>query len=183
MKKLLTCLALTTALIAPGAMAQVLVIGNGLAKECFDAAKGSSVRYEIGIATCSRAINTQSMTRANRAATYINRGVLMMRAGRYDSALTDYDRAKNIDADTGAVYLNTGAAHIYMKDYDLALPALDKAIELDSQDLFAAYYNRGLVKEYTGDVTGAYYDFKKSLELKPGWVQAEQQLARFTIRQ
>lgn len=181
MKKRLAFVAAAIALMAPGAAAQVLVIGNGLASECYAAAQSRSVRYEIGIETCSRALNTQTMNKSNRAATYVNRGVLMMRAGRYDSALTDYDRAKRIDSSKGALYLNTGAAHIYKRDYELALPALDKAIELESQDLFAAYYNRGIAREYTGDVSGAYHDFKKSLELNPGWEMAEQQLSRFTV--
>ncbi|MEE9381488.1 MAG: tetratricopeptide repeat protein [Hyphomonadaceae bacterium] len=183
MKKLLTCLALTTALVVPAASAQVMVFGVGQSKECYDAALNRTVRLEIGIATCTQAINSETMTKNNRAATYVNRGVLRMRAGRYDLALSDYDRAQRLDPSKGALYLNAGAAHIYKQDYALALPALDKAIELESQDLFAAYYNRGIAREYSGDVTGAYNDFKMSLELKPGWVQAEQQLSRFTVQQ
>ena len=64
---------------------------------------------------------------------------------------------------------------------DSAFASLNRAIELDSADLFAAYYNRAIAREQTGDVTGAYYDFQKSLELKPDWDLAMRQLNRFSI--
>ena len=65
--------------------------------------------------------------------------------------------------------------------FPAALAPLDRAIELESIDLFAAYYNRAIAKENTGDVAGAYADFTKSLELKPGWELAERQLTRFSF--
>ena len=43
------------------------------------------------------------------------------------------------------------------------------------------FANSAIAKENTGDVAGAYYDFQKSLELKPGWELAERQLTRFKI--
>ena len=73
------------------------------------------------------------------------------------------------------------AAYIFKKDYESALVSLDKAIELNSEDLYAAYYNRAIAREHTGDTEGAYYDFVKSRELNPDFPQTERQLARFTV--
>ena len=123
------------------------------------------------------------MTRPNRAATYVNRGVIRMREGDHEDALDDYAKAIELQPELGAAYLNMGAAHIYQKDFDLALEPLNKAIELETIDIFAAYYNRAIARENTGDLPGAYNDFQKALELKPGWELAEKQLDRFTVRQ
>jgi len=81
----------------------------------------------------------------------------------------------------GATYLNEGAAHILRKDFNSALVSLDKAIELDSHDLYAAYYNRAIAKENTGDIQGAYFDFKRADELNPDWDLAKRQMARFQV--
>jgi len=118
----------------------------------------------------------------NRSATFVNRGIARMRDGRYDAALSDYASAERLRPERGSLYLNRGAAHIYKKDFASALVDLNKAIDLDSRQLFAAYYNRGIAKENTGDVEGAYFDFKKALELNPEFEQAKWQLGRFTVK-
>ncbi len=181
MKLKLMIAAAATALVAETASAQVFVIGNGLGGECFQKTKNNYSNFRSVEEICTRALREQSMTRSNRAATYVNRGVLRMREGMYEAALEDYAAAVGLQPDLGAAYLNEGAAHIYRRDFAAALGPLDRAIELESHDLFAAYYNRAIARENTGDVSGAYYDFRKSLELKPGWDLAERQLTRFSI--
>ena len=104
-----------------------------------------------------------------------------MRAGRYDQSLKDYAEAIRLRPELGAAWLNQGAALIYKRDFGAAIAPLNKAIELNSTDLFAAYYNRAIARENTGDVEGAYADFKKSLELRPEWDLAERQLTRFVV--
>jgi tetratricopeptide (TPR) repeat protein len=81
----------------------------------------------------------------------------------------------------GATYLNEGAALIYKKDFNSALNALNRAIELDTKELYAAHYNRAIARENTGDVQGAYADFKRAGELRPNWEQIDRQLSRFTV--
>lgn len=181
MKPKLVIAAAAMALAAETASAQVFVIGNGLGGECYQRTKNKFSNFRDVEEVCTRALREQAMTRNNRAATYVNRGVLRMREGKYDESLEDYSSALKLRPELGAAYLNKGAAHIYQKDFASALAPLDRAIELDSADLFAAYYNRAIAKENTGDVAGAYYDFQKSLELKPGWELAERQLTRFKI--
>lgn len=164
------------------ASAQVFVVGGGLARECYDLAMRENYQYRTAYDTCTRALREETMSRQNRAATYVNRGVIQMRDGDYDAALEDYATAVELRPELGAAYLNEGAAHIYKKDFEAALGPLNKAIELDTHNLFAAYYNRAIARENTGDVPGAYYDFQKALELKPGWGLAERQLERFTVK-
>ncbi len=165
------------------AAAQVFVVGGGLARECFELAKSGTYSFRTAEETCSRALREETLTRENRAATYVNRGVMRMREGEHDTALSDYANATSLIPDLGAAYLNEGAAHIYLKDWQAALVSLNKAIELQTEDIFAAYYNRAIARENTGDVPGAYFDFQKALELKPGWELAERQLGRFEVTQ
>ncbi|MEL6758513.1 MAG: tetratricopeptide repeat protein, partial [Pseudomonadota bacterium] len=91
--------------------------------------------------------------------------------------------AIKLQPELGAAYLNKGAAMIYQKDFQGAIAPLDRAIDLESADLFAAYYNRAIARENTGDVAGAYADFQKSLALKPGWELAQNQLSRFSVEE
>ena len=173
--------ATATALMAETASAQVFIIGEGLGGECYQETKRNAANFRIAEDTCTRALREQAMSRSNRAATYVNRGVLRMRAGKYDESLADYNQALELMPDLAEAYLNMGAAYIYNKDFTSALSPLDRAIELDSTDLFAAHYNRAIARENTGNVYGAYTDFQAALELKPGWELAERQLKRFTV--
>lgn len=169
-------------LVAPLASAQVSVIGGGLARDCYKAAKEQRVSSREGEQICTKAIESEVMRTENRAATYTNRGVMRMRSGKYDAAINDYSVAKKLKPELGEIYLNEGAAHIFRKDFNTALTVLDEAIRLDSRELHAAYYNRAIAKEQTGDVQGAYYDFKKAQELAPEFELATRQLSRFTVK-
>jgi len=170
-------------MLAQTASAQVFVIGSGLGNECYNQTKNGYSSFRSANEVCTRALREESMTSKNRAATYVNRGVLRMRNGDYDDALSDYAAALRLQADLGEAFLNEGAARIYQKDFAAAIAPLDRAIELGTDDSFAAYYNRAIAREQSGDVEGAYYDFKKALELKPDWDLAEAQLSRFSVEQ
>lgn len=174
-------LAACVAVAAPAASAQVTVIGGGIARDCYEAVKFGLGRPADAEDLCTRAIELEALNLENKAATYTNRGVLRMRMGNYDAALADYAIAKRIRPETGATWLNEGAAFIFKKDFNSALVSLEKAIELNSEDLYAAYYNRAIARENTGDVEGAYFDFVKSKELNPDFEKTDAQLARFTV--
>ena len=180
MHRILLTLA-ATVLAQGAASAQVFVVGSGLAKECYDLARENNYMYRTAEETCTRALREETLTRKNRAATYVNRGVIRMREGEYEQSLSDYTNATSLEPELGAAYLNEGAAHIYRKDFQSALVPLNKAIELETTDIFAAYYNRAIARENTGDVPGAFFDFQKALELKPDWELAKRQLARFSV--
>lgn len=174
------CTALLLAL-APCAQAQMTVIGGGLARDCFEAAKFSMARFDDAERLCTLALEQEALTVADRAATLTNRGVLRMREGKLDAALSDYAASKRMKPEAGATWLNEGAAHILARDYAAALTALDRAILLAPEEVYAAYYNRALAREKTGDIEGAYSDFLKSSELRPDFEPSRQQLSRFVV--
>lgn len=181
-KKSAVCLTILLSVLGhPAAYSQVTVIGGGIAHDCYEAAKYKNVSPGEGEDICTRAIQLEAMTPAIRAATYTNRGVMRMRDGEYEAALSDYAIAQKMAPETGEIYLNEGAAYIFTKNYTAAFTSLDMAIELKSVDLHAAYYNRAIAREKLGDAAGAYGDFKMALELKPDWEMAAWQLTRFTV--
>lgn len=170
--------------LAQTAAAQVFVLGGGLGGECYEnTRKTNSTPHASAERPCTKALREEALTRNNRAATYVNRGIIRMRFGKYDEAISDYHEAQAMTPELGEAYLNEGAALIYKAMYQEALVKLDKAVELESNDLHAAYYNRAIAKENSDDIPGAYYDFLKALELNPGWERAETQLSRFRVEE
>ncbi len=167
--------------LAMTASAQVFVIGTGLGADCYQKTSAAYASFRDAEETCTRALREETMTLANRAATFVNRGVLRMRNGDYEQARDDYASARRIQPDLAEAYLNDGAALIYQRDFAAALVALDKSLDLNVGDAYAAHYNRAIARENTGDVPGAYADFQRALELKPDWDLAARQLQRFKI--
>ena len=169
-------------LMTGGASAQVFVIGTGLGAECYNKTQTAHASCTEAEKTCSRALREEAMTANNRAATFVNRGVMRMRDGRYEEAIADYASAKRLKPDLAEAYLNEGAALIYQRQFAEAIEPLETSLELEVKEAFAAHYNRAIARENSGDVAGAYADFKRALELRPGWELAETQLSRFEVR-
>lgn len=163
------------------ASAQMIVLGTGLSRTCYESALVSISVDREDIETCTKALEQVATPRDKRIATLVNRGILYMRDGQYDRALADYDLAINMDPENGAAYINKGAALIFKGEHDEALIALNLAIQLNAKDLHAAYYNRALAREQLGDLTSAYFDLQKALELKPEWDLASKQIARYIV--
>ena len=168
-------------LLAGAASAQSLVIGSSIGQECYNAALLSRAVPISRERVCNEAIESHKLSKRDLAATHINRGIIRMNSNRLDTALEDYSKASKLRPNFGPIYLNQGAAMISAGHFEAAIESLNKALELDTQDPHAAHFNLGLAYERTGDVTSAYYAFRKALELKPDWSLAEAQIERFTV--
>lgn len=179
-RKILAVLLICPA-IAGISQAQVFVIGTGFGTDCYNKTANAYASFLDAEQTCTRALREETMTAKNRAATYVNRGVLRMRAGKYEESLTDYADAIALNPDLAEAYLNKGSVYIYQRDFVSALAPINKSLELGITDAHAAYYNRGIARENTGDINGAYNDYARALELKPDWDLAIMQLDRFEI--
>jgi tetratricopeptide (TPR) repeat protein len=166
--------------LAPSAEAAVTVLGNGLARVCFEVAEfGGNPRD--GVATCSEALEQTALSMRDRSATLINRGILYSRLDHPEMALNDYNRGLSIDPDMGEGYVDRGAVYIVLRRYETALQDIDKGIEMNANRLQIAYYDRAIVHEALGNVRAAYDDYKKAAEIEPGFVLANEQLARFKV--
>src|SRR6476659_348839 len=78
-------LLVVTVLASGSANVAVTVIGNGLGANCYKMAEfgGDPAR---GVQICTLAIEQESLSVSDRAATYINRGILRSRGGNADGA-------------------------------------------------------------------------------------------------
>lgn len=173
-------LVLGMGLAAAPAQAFVSVIGNALGRDCFLAAK-AGVHLDEALNTCNAALEDGTLTLHDRAATYINRGVIKNAKGQYQASMDDYERGIAILPDLGDAYVDRAAALIRMQRYDEAIADTNKGMALGLSFEPIGYYNRAVAEELKGQYKESYYDFKKVLELDPHFQLAEDQLKNFTV--
>ncbi len=167
--------ALVCGVIATPSHGAATVIGDGAPRLCFEAAQFKRLTRE-GIASCTHALNSDLLDHVDRAATFVNRGILKMRLSDFEGALDDYDAGLDLSPNLAEAFLNRGAVLIMMKRYDDAIADFSKAIALGTQEPQIAYYDRGLVYERIGDLTGACADYRQALTLQPNFVLASDRL-------
>src|SRR3546814_11199193 len=81
-----------TALVAVAvpAAAAVTVVGGSAAQSCYEAA-ASTVVLSHDLAVCDRPLSDEALTRYERVATLVNRGLLQMRNSTTAAASVDFD--------------------------------------------------------------------------------------------
>ncbi len=86
------------------------------------------------------------------------RGAIRYQQGRYADALTNFDRAVNLDTGYFAHYLHRGLTHAALEDPARARSDLDRSVQLLPTS--TAYQRLGQIAESTGDTEGAkrYYE-------------------------
>lgn len=174
--------ALLGAAFVPGtAESAVTVIGNSFARTCYEHAE-SGRNIEAGLADCNQALTDQPMTARDRAATFVNRGILKMRNKDLVAAISDYDAALRMKPDLAEAHVNKGIAFVYIggRDSD-AVSAISRGIELKTSHPEVAYYTRGVAHELMGNNRAAYNDYRKAATLKPDWAEPQAQLKRFAV--
>ena len=170
-------LLLAATVTTPAANAHMIVIGGGLAMDCFKAAE-----YGLGrdTAMCDRALDEPMISR-DRAATYVNRSVLRLRGNDANGALADCESSIRINSQLGEAFVNRGAALMTLGRHTEAIESLSHGIALGVRKMHFAYYDRAMAREDVGDVKGAYEDYKRALQAEPTFTLAEQQLRRFKV--
>ncbi|MBX7247522.1 MAG: tetratricopeptide repeat protein [Caulobacteraceae bacterium] len=163
------------------AEAAVLVLGSGDAALCSRAALGDGAASN-GVRACDAALRDDSLTARDRAATFVNRGVLELRSRDFDRAVRDFDAALRINPRLGEALVNRGAARVGQHRYADGLRDLERGTELGAAEPEKAWFNRGLAHEGLGDLQAAYRAYRRAAELRPDWDAPQRELARFTVR-
>ena len=163
------------------AQAQVFVLGDGPASACYQAAEFGTGATDNGFEVCSLALNTPGVSSRDRAATYVNRAVIRMRAGDFQGAYSDSNNSIGLVSSMGEAYVNRGAALLNLMRPMEALDSINQGVTLGSSRLHLVYYDRAAAKEILGDVRGAYADYRMSLQVKPDFALATEQLSRFQV--
>lgn len=162
------------------ANAATTVVGNGVAKDCYRAAK-METSPRAGVRMCDLALDSEPLNLRDRAATLNNRGILLLRLKATDKALEDFDRALDLKPELSNVYINRSAAYVRLKRHQDAIADATHALELNAEETHAALFNRAMAYEQLGNVTAAYHDLKAALAAKPDFVEAQTELDRYQV--
>ena len=171
-------------LSAAPALADVTIIGNGLAAACSAAARsvaGNGPARSEAVRECTLALENEVLTPHETAATYVNRGVLRLAARDFGAARNDFDSALRIEPQLAEALTNRGAAMIGQGHDADGIAEIDRGLALNPMEPEKAYFNRAIAEERLGDLKSAYADYRKAQTLKPDWPLPANELARFKV--
>jgi tetratricopeptide (TPR) repeat protein len=134
-----------------------------------------------GLEHCNVALRDPVIS--HRAALLMDRGIVQVKLGRNKAALADYNAAIAADPQLGDAYVSRAGVLISMKRYDDARSDVAQGMALNASNMQAAYYGRAVIEEESGDVQGAYRDYKQALAIKPDFAPAIRELTRFKVVQ
>ncbi len=169
-----------SALAASQAEAAVTVLGTGVARACYEAAEFGGNAHD-GIVECTVALDEEALPIDQRAATFVNRGILRSRNDDPNGALDDYNRGLELRPELGEAYVDRGAVMILFQRYEDARADITKGLSLNTNKPEIAYYDRAVADEALGDIRSAYEDCKKAVDLAPDFPEAVNDLAHFKV--
>ncbi len=102
---------------------------------------------------------------------YFERGLDRIDSGKYDLAMSDFDKALLYDPENADAYLNRGVLFIYSEQYPEALEELEKAEKYDNKNA-GIFFNRGLVYYDTGKYNEALSQFDQCIKLDDNYTRA-----------
>ena len=112
---------------------------------------------------------------------HLKEGILQVRKGKLEKALTEFGLAIEEDANSSAAHMNRGITYARINNNEMALDDLNKAIELEPK-IAAAFLNRGIVLLKIHDYDKATNDFNKAIELNPKYAVAFKKRGEANIR-
>ncbi len=171
--------AAATALWPSFGQAAETVFGAGPAQLCYQAADEGLPASDYLI-YCNAALGT-SLTPHDRAATYINRGVLKLGLAQYDAAAEDFTAGLAINDCLGEGYVDLGATEVGRKLYAEAIANITKGLTLGTKQPQVAYFDRAMANEALGNLRAAYDDYRQAVAVAPDFNPAKNELKRFKV--
>lgn len=182
MKLILAAAAISGLLPLSAATGAVLTVGGPLSHLCYQSALGADGRSSA-VDGCTRALEEESLSTPDKAATYVNRGIVLMSAGRLTDADADFDSALKLEANLADGWLNKGFIRLRQGDGRDALPLIQRAMDSGAGNQPLAIFARGVEHEQMGDLEAAYADLSRARALAPGWALPRDYLASYRVRQ
>lgn len=171
---------LCTALPISAAQGAVLTVGGPLSQICYQSALAGDSR-SAALEGCTRALEEESLTRPDRAATLVNRGIVLMGGGHYAAADGDFDAALKLESGLPDGWLNKGFLRLRNGDGRDALTFIQKGIDAGAGNQALAVFARGVAHEQMGDFSSAYADLRSAQRLAPGWSLPREYLATYRV--
>ncbi len=161
--------------------AAVSIIGGGLGRECFLAAELKR-ETRASLAVCGRALSEEGLSRRDRAATFVNRGIVHMQSRELKQAIADYEAAAKLEPTLAEAHVNRGIALLHRGGADRdAIAALTKGLSMNPSRPEVALYTRAVANELVGDVKAAFEDYQAAAAAKPDWTAPAEELKRFSV--
>ena len=158
----------------------VITVGGPLSRICYEAALAGDDRRSA-LEGCTRALEEEGMQPRDRAATYVNRGIINMIQGHDANADADFDAALALNRDLPDAWLNKGFLRIRNGDGRDALPLLQEGIKRSPDRQALAIFARGVAYEQMGKFDSAYRDLRRAHDLEPRWALPKEYLARYQV--
>ena len=177
-------------LAGPAFADAVVVIGDGPERMCYLSAK-TGIDSQEGLDHCNLAL-ANGLIMHDRAATFVNRGVIEHKLGRISAAMDDYDSCLRLIPDQPDAFINRGVAWMTQGKFDAALADIEKGITLEPSEPALGYFDRAIAYEkLSGTVPEglqrqdflqkAYADYMRAAKEAPGFTAASNALARFRV--
>jgi len=177
--RMLSIAAGCAAFLSSPTQAAITVIGPGPAQICYQAAEMEASASDY-LTYCNQAL-ASVLDNDDRAATYINRGVLKLSVNDFDSAALDFKAGLALNASLGEGYIDLGAVLIARHQYADAILNINKGLKLGTKKPHLAYYDRAMADEALGNLQAAYDDYRQAVQLAPDFTRASDELKRFKI--
>lgn len=126
---------------------------------------------QAAISACTALIQSGQEDASNVVTEYALRGDAYRRAGLYDQALADMNKALALDPNDSDAYVDRGNVYKNKGQYDLALHDYDQAIRLDPNSA-TAFYDRGDFFLDRRQYDRAIQDDDQAIRLKPDYASA-----------
>lgn len=105
------------------------------------------------------------------AGTFVLNGYEKFYQGNYRGAMTDFDKAIEIDPRNARAYIGRAFTKYKLHDFSGEIEDYNKAIDLDPSNS-NTYYNRGVAKDALQDYKGVIDDCSKAIGLDPKYAMA-----------
>ncbi len=175
----------TTTLAAPArAESLVTILGVSPLAACANAAadaRRTGIGTRFALEMCDRAIQTWPLSQIDLAVAYVNRSVIDLVRADAASAIADTHAAIRLDATLAEAWLDRGIALSGVHRSSEAIRDFAVALHLNIAKPELAYFDRAMAREDSGDLKGAYADYRHAADLNPGWAKPREELARFTV--
>jgi tetratricopeptide (TPR) repeat protein len=111
----------------------VMVVGAGPEQTCYLNALAGSTSAE-SLRTCNEGLD-RDLSLHDRAATFVNRGIILHARGENEEAMADFKHCLSIMPDQADAFFNFGVGYITLKQYDTALADIEKGISLHPSEM------------------------------------------------
>ncbi len=133
--------------------------------------RNSLVGFRVVRANQEKTSREEAPSHPETSVDYFNRGKAYADKSKYDLAISDFDKAIEIDPKYAEAYNNRGNAYRGKGEYDRAISDFNKAIEINP-GYAGAYLNRGVAYFAKGEYDRAISDYNKAIEINPQYAIA-----------